>query len=75
MNAVNNGNVPLWLGEGLDLLFCHLIVIPPRMQNSAQFGNLITSAAETVLVNARRRCKACVVFLCLARQRFVYSMM
>ena len=39
--------------------------IPPRMQNSAQFGNLITSAVKTLLVNARRRCTACVVFLCL----------
>jgi hypothetical protein len=52
-----------WLNTGLDLLFCHRIRIPPQMQNSAQFGNLITSAGETPLVNAKRRCNACVVFL------------
>ena len=39
--------------------------IPPQMQNSAQFGNLITSLAQRVLIDVRRRCKACVVFLCL----------
>jgi hypothetical protein len=33
------------------------------MQNLAQFGNLITSAVETPLINAKRRCQACVVFL------------
>jgi hypothetical protein len=35
------------------------------MQNPAQFGNLLTSAVETTLITAKRRCKACVVFLCL----------
>ena len=39
--------------------------IAPHMQNPAQFGNLITSDVETLLVNTRRRCTACVVFLCL----------
>ena len=39
--------------------------VPPQMLNPAQFGNLIASAAQRELVNARRRCTACVVFLCL----------
>jgi len=38
--------------------------MPPRMPNPAQFGNLKTSAVEMLLVNTRRRCKACVVFFC-----------
>ena len=51
------------MGAGLDLLFCLRTWIPPRMQNLAQFGNLITAAVETPLINAKRRCQACVVFL------------
>ena len=36
-----------------------------RMQNSAPFGILITSAFETVVDKAKRRSRGCVVFLCL----------
>ena len=36
-----------------------------RMQNSAPFGNLITSAVGTVVDKAKRRSRGCVVFLCL----------
>ena len=62
----------------LSLIRCpsrRCFAVPPRMQNQAQFGNLSTSSAQRVLIDVTRRCKACVVFLCLDRQRFVYSMM
>ena len=46
---------------------CHFRnVIPSRMPNPALFGNLITSAGETLTGSAKRRSKRCVVFLCLA---------
>ena len=54
----------IWMCVRLCFLFGSCSMNPPRMLNPAQFGNLITSAVETVLVTTRRRCKACVVFFC-----------
>ena len=42
-----------------------ILEITARMQNPAPFGNLITSAVETVVDKAKRRSRGCVVFLCL----------
>ena len=62
MTTFTDVNVWFSLGDWPDSAFCHHIRIPPRMQNPAQFGNLITQAIETPLVTAKRRCKAFVVF-------------
>jgi hypothetical protein len=60
--AFTDVNVWFLLGDWPDSASCHHMRIPPQMQNPAQSGNLITSAVETPLITAKRRCQACVVF-------------
>jgi hypothetical protein len=67
--GTNHVYVLFWMADGLNFSFCPRMLNPPQMRNSPQFGILIISAVGTPLVTAKRRCKACVVFLCLDYSR------